>query len=94
MLSDLRGLREAAMTTLHVVPDERGNWRIFEDARPAALSEHQTATDAELSAWSHLRARGAQEILVHDRYGRTRRPVRYDRPGRRGHASRRSSSPT
>jgi hypothetical protein len=35
------------MSTLHVVPDDRGNWRIFEDARPEPLSEHNTATDAE-----------------------------------------------
>jgi hypothetical protein len=63
------------MSTLHVVPDDRGNWRIFEDARPEPLSEHNTATDAESSVWAYARRRDGWEIVVHDRYGRTRPPV-------------------
>jgi hypothetical protein len=62
------------MTVLHVVPDERGNWRLYDDARPAPLSVHENATDAEVQAWSC----GGEEIVVHDRYGRTRPAVHYD----------------
>jgi hypothetical protein len=65
------------VTLLHVVPDERGNWSLFEDARPAPLSRHSNATDAELQAWSRAGAQG-DEIVVHDRYGRTRPPVHYE----------------
>jgi hypothetical protein len=61
---------------LHVVPDERGRWRIFEEPRRVALSQHDSATEAELWAWSH--ASGDQEIVVHDRYGRMRPAVHYD----------------
>jgi hypothetical protein len=63
------------MSKRRVVPDDRGNWRIFEDARPEPLSDHNTATDAESSAWAYAKRRGGQEIVVHDRYGRTRPPV-------------------
>jgi hypothetical protein len=61
---------------LHVVPDERGHWRIFEEPRRAPLSQHESATEAELWAWSH--ASGDEEIVVHDRYGRMRPAVHYD----------------
>ena len=60
------------MALLHVVPDERGTWRVFEDTRSEPLSEHWTATHAEFAALSH--ARDDQEVVVHDRYGRTRQP--------------------
>jgi hypothetical protein len=66
------------MTMLHVVPDERGNWRLFEDARSAPLSRHDSATEAERRAWSRVGVHDGQEILVHDRYGRTRPAVHYD----------------
>jgi hypothetical protein len=62
------------MTVLHVIPDERGNWRLYEGALPVPLSVHENATDAEVQAWS----RGGEEIVVHDRYGRTRPAVHYD----------------
>ena len=73
------------MTVLHVVPDERGNWRVFEDAQRAPLFEHWTATHAEFAALSHARAQGDQEVVVHDRYGRTRQPVRNVNPWRAEH---------
>jgi Uncharacterized protein conserved in bacteria (DUF2188) len=63
------------MTVLHVVPDELGNWRVFDDAQPAPLSEHWTATHAESAALSHARTQGDHEVIVHDRYGRTHQPV-------------------
>ena len=65
------------MTTLHVVPDQRGRWRVFEDEGPAPVSEHASATDAERRAWSQLYAGGGDEIVVHDRYGRTRPAVEF-----------------
>ena len=69
------------MAVLHVVPDERGNWRVFEDGQPRPLSEHWTATYAEFAALSHARAQGAQEVVVHDRYGRTHQPCATSTPG-------------
>jgi hypothetical protein len=66
------------MSLLHVVPDGRGNWRLYDDARSAPLSVHGTATDAEVQAWSCVGARGDEAIVVHDRYGRTRPAVHYD----------------
>jgi hypothetical protein len=71
------------MALLHVVPDERGTWRVFEDTRSEPLSEHWTATHAEFAALSH--ARDDQEVVVHDRYGRTRQPVRNVNPRRAEH---------
>jgi hypothetical protein len=65
------------MTMLHVVPDERGNWCVLEDAVAAPLSEHPSATHAEAAAWAYAEARGADAILVHDRYHRCRRAVGY-----------------
>jgi hypothetical protein len=58
------------MSTLHVMADARGRWRVVADddeQEQAPLSEYTTATDAERAAWR----RGAGAVLVHDRYGRT-----------------------
>jgi len=68
------------MTMLHVVPDARGRWRVFDDASPDSLSEHTSASAAEVAARRHARARGAQSILLHDRYGRTHTMRGLDRP--------------
>ena len=64
---------------LHVVPDERGNWRVLQETRAAPLSQHRTATDAEVAALSYRARYGDVDVLVHDRYGRTREPVHYGR---------------
>jgi hypothetical protein len=53
------------MSTLHVMPDTRGRWRVVDD-EDEALSEYTTADAAERDAWR----RGAGSVLVHDRYGR------------------------
>ena len=58
------------MTMLHVTSDERGLWRVFEDASPVPLSEHTNATAAELAAWRLAGARHAESVVLHDRYGR------------------------
>ena len=58
------------MSTLHVMPDARGRWRVVEeDEERTELSEYTTADAAERDAWR----RGAGSVLVHDRYGRTSR---------------------
>ena len=74
------------MTLLDVVPDERGNWRVIERGRPAALSEHTSATEAELMSWSRCRSLDACVIVVHDRYGRTRPVSAWTAPAARAPA--------
>jgi hypothetical protein len=64
------------MAMLHVMCDELGHWRVFKNVTAAPLSEHSNATDAELAAWRHAGAFGADAILVHDRYGRTHESTR------------------
>jgi hypothetical protein len=59
------------MTDLHVVADERTTWRVYEGQAAAPLSEHTNATEAELAAQTRAEARGAERVVVHDRYHRT-----------------------
>jgi len=67
------------MTELHVIPDERTTWRVFEAGATAPLSEHTSATDAELAALARADDRDAERVVVHDRYHRTHdaAPSRY-----------------
>ena len=55
------------MTEVQVVPDQRTAWRVYDTDAEAPVSEHTNATEAELAA----RARGADRVVVHDRYHRT-----------------------
>jgi hypothetical protein len=59
------------MTDLHVMPDERTTWRVYDTEAPAPLSEHTNATDAELAAQARAEDRGAERVVVHDCYHRT-----------------------
>jgi hypothetical protein len=59
------------MTELHVIPDERSTWRVYETDESRPLSEHATATEAELAAHELARDRDADRVVVHDRYHRT-----------------------
>ncbi len=61
------------MTMLHVMPDSRGSWSVVDDDASTALSHHPTATHAEAAARQIAVSRGADGILVHDRYHRLRR---------------------
>ncbi len=64
---------------LHVIPDQRTNtWRVYEADELVVLSEHTTASEAEFVALAHAEDRGAERVVVHDRYHRTRdaRPAR------------------
>jgi hypothetical protein len=59
------------MSCIEVLPDERGAWRVVDESMAGALlSEHASATDAELAAWRHAEVLDADEIIVHDRYNR------------------------
>jgi hypothetical protein len=60
------------MTELHVIPDERTTWRVYESDALAVLSEHTNATAAEFAARAHAEDRGVERVVVHDRYYRTR----------------------
>jgi hypothetical protein len=61
------------MTTLHVMPDSRGGWSVVDDDARTPLSHHPSATHAEAAARQLAPSRGAEGILVHDRYHRLRR---------------------
>jgi hypothetical protein len=70
------------MSMLHVVSDVRGEWCVFDDASGRPVSRHPSATEAEFVAWRLAKARAADGILVHDRYGRTRAAVGASRASR------------
>jgi hypothetical protein len=59
------------MTELHVIPDERTTWRVYEDDATTPLSAHTNATDAERAALTQADERDAERVVVHDRYHRT-----------------------
>jgi hypothetical protein len=59
------------MTEVHVIPDQRSTWRVYEIDEDSPLSEHVTATEAELAARIHAKDRDAERVVVHDRYHRT-----------------------
>ena len=65
------------MLRLHVVPDERGSWRVIDEATATVLSEHASTTAAEIAAQSLAKAASADAILVHDRYNRVGPTVGY-----------------
>jgi anti-sigma regulatory factor (Ser/Thr protein kinase) len=60
------------MTELHVIPDERTTWRVYDRNAKAPISEHTSATEAELAARALAQDRDADRVVVHDRYNRTR----------------------
>ena len=60
------------VTEIHVVPLARGGWQLRCDDNAVALSEHDTATDAEHAATAAARIRHTTRIVFHDRYARVR----------------------
>ena len=60
------------MSELHVVPHEHMTWRVYEPDEGVPLSQHTSATEAELAAQAWAEERGADRIVVHDCYHRTR----------------------
>jgi hypothetical protein len=84
-----------AMTELHVIPDERtSTWRVYRSDAPAPLSQHGSATAAELAALEWAEETGAERIFVHDCYHRTREAAAFTAALRALSAARRSSSRT
>ena len=71
------------MTEVHVIRDER-TWRVYDTAAPIPVSEHTTATDAELAAKARAEDRDAQRVVIHNRYHRTHDAARSPGGGRRG----------
>src|SRR5947208_6391362 len=59
------------MTEVHVVPDQRATWRVYDTDAEAPISEHTNATEAELAARARAEDRGVDRVVVHDRYHRT-----------------------
>jgi hypothetical protein len=58
------------MTEVHVIADERSTWRVYDAGAAEPVSEHTSATDAELAAKARAEDRDAQRVVVHDRYHR------------------------
>ena len=63
------------MTEVHVIADERTTWRVYDAGSEAPVSEHTSATEAELAALDRAKRHGAERVVVHDRYHRTHEVV-------------------
>lgn len=59
------------MTEVHVIPDERTTWRVYDAGTTEPVSEHTSATEAEFAAKARAERQGAERVVVHDRYHRT-----------------------
>jgi hypothetical protein len=59
------------VSEVHVIADERTTWRVYDAGAGEPVSEHTSATDAELAARARAQDRDAQRVVVHDRYHRT-----------------------
>jgi len=55
-------------SSVHVVPGRKGVWTVrgVDDL----ASVHTSATEAERAAHDYARARGATQVVLHDRYAR------------------------
>jgi hypothetical protein len=65
-----------SVSPLHVVPDRVGGWHVHREGEDLPLSDHDSATAAELAALRQADRSGANEVVVHDRYGRIHRAQR------------------
>jgi uncharacterized protein DUF2188 len=61
----------ASPPLIHVRATPAGTWRVESQDDSAPVSEHSTATEAERAAQRFARQANA-DVVVHDRYGRTR----------------------
>jgi hypothetical protein len=59
------------MTELHIAADGPTTWHVYDGDEPSALSEHSSATEAELAAQAWAEERDADRIVIHDCYHRT-----------------------
>jgi hypothetical protein len=55
---------------LHVEPTESGWWGVCYEHRQQPLSEHLTASEAEVCAQRRARIEGIARVLLHDSYTR------------------------
>ena len=63
----------APVPDVHVVPIRRtAKWRVHDGDPSVPSSEHPTENDAELAARRRAEERGAERVVIHDRYNRTR----------------------
>jgi Uncharacterized protein conserved in bacteria (DUF2188) len=60
-------------STIHVEPTTAGRWIVRHDNEREALSEHDSATDAQRIACHLAHIEGASAVLLHDRYARVHR---------------------
>jgi hypothetical protein len=60
---------------VHVLPHRLGTWFVQREGDRQPLSEHTSATEAELAA---TRDAGEGEVIVHDRYQRVHVAPRTD----------------
>lgn len=59
------------MTEVHVIPNQlTSTWHVCDVDAGSPLSEHTSATDAELAARAWAEERDAERVIVHDRYHR------------------------
>jgi len=54
--------------SVHVRPDEHGDWTVQSDESDIPASVHSDAGAAERSAERYARTCGAELVVVHDRY--------------------------
>ena len=59
------------MTTLHVEPSD-GHWIVRRDDATSPMSEHAEAGEASRAAFAAARTAGDTQVLLHDRYHRSR----------------------
>ena len=61
------------MGKLHVVPNGTERWAVRQDRDGGILGEFASEAEAEAAAQERTRLDGDIEVVVHDRFGRTRR---------------------
>jgi hypothetical protein len=57
-------------TRLHVEPTASGRWVVCYEHHKQPLSDHLTASEAQVSAQRRARTEGIAVVLVHDCYAR------------------------
>jgi hypothetical protein len=61
------------MGKLHVVPNGSEQWMVRQDRDGGIVGHYTTEAEAEAAALEHRLLDGDIEVVVHDRFGRTRR---------------------
>ena len=60
------------MGRLHVIPNGAESWAVRQERDGGIVGEYASQGEAEEAARGHALAHGDGEIVVHDRFGRTR----------------------